>query len=372
MRVRNEHASGDQNALDFERVVGATLDRHPRIFHGEANPMLMDFRGKVLILEDFKRPAGANYGTAYTASWISTQDQFELTTIWHLADKWHAIRDHLDAAATGSPDRLFINYLSGSTGALPYFVASGHSSQETGAPGLLTGWTRGIIDSCGTSSRCLDEHPDVNCALGTCSVAFVGTNAMTVDYAARFAKPSRYGIVYADFPGRSLVQMLIDANDFSAMFFGLHALRCVDDPGSDRTDGTIMVLWTCHGGPNQLWVAAPDGRVRLVGTEMCLQPRDGFGAEDTVVRISVCSQSATTQLWTIDTTRGTVVNTATGTCLETQDQSAENGAPLVIHTCDPFRAAQLWARSWPLSWLLWRRGCRVLRRGCVVGGGSWR
>jgi 1-phosphatidylinositol phosphodiesterase len=344
MRVRNEHAS-DENAVDFERVVRSVLDRHPRVFHGEDNPMLMGLRGRILILQDFERPSGSDYGTPYRASWISTQDRWELGTNWDLAGKWHAIRNHLDAAATGSQDRLFINFLSGSTGALPYFVASGHSSPETGAPNLLTGWTRGVIDTCRLSSRCLDEYRDVNCALGTCSVAFEGTNVMTVDYAARFAKPSRYGIVYADFPGPSLVETLIEANDFSAMLVAVHAQRCVDDPGSNHAEGTVMVLWDCHDGPNQTWLIGPAGRVRLIGTELCLQPRGGSGADDTPVQIATCSQSVTTQLWSTDTRRGTVINTATGKCLEPQDQNTANGTPLVIHTCDPLRPGQLWARS---------------------------
>ena len=48
--------------------------------------------------------------------------------------------------------------------------------------------------------------------LGTCSVAFVGTNLLTMNTINSRSMPRRYGIVYADFPGVGLVSAVIAAN----------------------------------------------------------------------------------------------------------------------------------------------------------------
>jgi hypothetical protein len=29
--------------------------------------------------------------------------------------------------------------------------------------------------------------------------------------------------------------------------------KCLDDPASNTTNGTQLVLWTCNGGANQHW-----------------------------------------------------------------------------------------------------------------------
>ena len=32
-----------------------------------------------------------------------------------------------------------------------------------------------------------------------------------------------------------------------------HSGMCLDDPASNTTNGTQLVLWTCNGGTNQKW-----------------------------------------------------------------------------------------------------------------------
>ena len=148
---------------------------------------------------------------------------FEVATNWDLADKWAAVQANLDAA--GGPPRelrcndgtvnpadvVFSNFLSSSVGSFPYFLASGQTTWETNAPRLLTGWTRGVIDTCQLSDRCIDEYESINCVLGTCSVAFEGINIMTMRY-LNDRDPRRTGIVIADFPGPHLIESVIRQN----------------------------------------------------------------------------------------------------------------------------------------------------------------
>lgn len=98
-----------------------------------------------------------------------------------------------------------INYLSGSGGSFPYFVASGHSSSGMGAPRLLTGAT--------TPGwwYLYPEFPRVNCFIGICSIAFEGTNIMTRNW-IQSNKPKYVEIVVGDFMGSSLIKEIINSN----------------------------------------------------------------------------------------------------------------------------------------------------------------
>jgi 1-phosphatidylinositol phosphodiesterase len=207
MRVKEE-----QTVPDFAAQVHGYLAADPHVYRGaDDDPQLSDIRGKIVVLQDFSSPD--REGIAWGNSGWSVQDDYTLSSNWDLAGKWHAVAAQLDAAGSGPATETYVNFLSGSGGSFPYFVASGHSSPATGAPDLLTGWTRGIINSCGWSSSCIPEYPSVNCFWGTCSVAFQGVNILAArKMSAASGVHHRYGIVYADFPGAGLVQDIINAN----------------------------------------------------------------------------------------------------------------------------------------------------------------
>lgn len=206
MRVKDE----DGSTPGFADAVEAGLDRYSQnVYTGGGNdPILHDIRGKIVILQNFS--SATRIGIPWSG--LNIQDDYSLTTNWDLANKWHAVRRQLDNAESGPRATTYVNFLSGSGGSFPYFVASGHSSPGTSAPQLLTGWTRGVIDTCQYSDRCIPEYPSVNCFLGTCSVAFVGTSLLTMNAIYRRSMPRRYGIVYADFPGAGLISAVIAAN----------------------------------------------------------------------------------------------------------------------------------------------------------------
>jgi 1-phosphatidylinositol phosphodiesterase len=206
MRVKDE----DGSTPGFAAAVQAGLDKYSSsVYKGASNdPTLKEMRGKIVVLQNYSAPTrvGIPWGS------LNIQDDYNLGNNWDLANKWHAVRGQLNSAGSGPRTTTYVNFLSGSGGSFPYFVASGHSSPGTSAPQLLTGWTRGGINTCGLSDKCIPEYPSVNCFLGTCSVAFIGTNLMTMNTINNRPMPRRYGIIYADFPGAGLVSAVIAAN----------------------------------------------------------------------------------------------------------------------------------------------------------------
>ena len=333
MRIKHETGSGD----GFDSLVKAALGKYSRVYTDSSNdPLLRDIRGKVVVLQDFT--SDTRFGIPWSG--LSIQDYYDLPSNWALAAKWRAIKAQLDAAQSGPRGTTYVNFLTGSGGSLPYFVASGHSNPATGAPNLLTGMTRGIIDTCSGNSQCIPEFPSVDCFLGTCSVAFEGTNVLTMDELNRRARPNRSGIVFADFPGRGLVQAVIAGNDFRGVLKGQESGRCVDVPGASRVNSTAVQLWDCGGGDNQSWTATASGQLTVYGTK-CLDVRSGGTADGTPVQIYDCNGTGAQQ-WRF-TTDGSVVNTGSGKCLDATGHNTANGTPLVIWTCTG-GANQKWSR----------------------------
>jgi len=172
---------------------------------GQLNPTLGQMRGKIVVLQQFDSPR--SYGIPYTS--FDIQDQYRLRTNSDLYDKWTHVLTYIRKANAFSENRTFMNYLSGSTGAFPYFVASGHSNPTTGAPRLPTGLT-----TPGWRNTWLD-FPRVNCwrAFWTnfCTIAFEGTNILTYEHLRNNNRP--VGVIMSDFPGPGLIAEVIVRND---------------------------------------------------------------------------------------------------------------------------------------------------------------
>lgn len=206
LRLKQEHTTADDT--DLTRAVRGYVNAfRESIWSGgavDSNPTLDQIRGRIVILQNF---LGGSFGISYPDS-FSVLDDYTLTTNWDLYGKWEGVRDRLLANDTFDPSnrsRASITYLSGSGGSFPYFVASGHSSPQTGAPRLSTGLVTPFF------SGSYPDFPRVACAIGMCSIAFEGTNVLTTDL-IRDRLLQSVGIVVADFPGPGLISAVIDAN----------------------------------------------------------------------------------------------------------------------------------------------------------------
>jgi 1-phosphatidylinositol phosphodiesterase len=164
------------------------------------NPTLGEIRGKIVVLQKF--PSDSKYGVDYDS--FEVQDEWYLETNWKLYDKWTQISQFLSVTQNGKSTTKYMNNLSAAGGSFPYFVASGHSNPQTGAPRLATGRTTpGWKDS-------WPDFPRVDCFIGICTIAFEGTNVLTYERLNNF---SRVGILMADFPGPGLIEGIIKLDD---------------------------------------------------------------------------------------------------------------------------------------------------------------
>jgi 1-phosphatidylinositol phosphodiesterase len=212
MRIKDEDAPPATDG--FDELVIQTLNSYSSyVYQGSSdNPTLGEVRGKIVVLQNFS----SSFDIGIPWSSLSIQDEFDLDTNWDLAWKWGQVKDHF-ATANNNVNYLTIhvNFTSAANGGFPYFFASGHSSPQTGAPRLLTGYTRGVIDTCADyPDKCIDEFPSVNCFAGTCSVAFEGINILAMDY-LNAGNVRRAGIVMSDFPGHGLVEAIINLNPWN-------------------------------------------------------------------------------------------------------------------------------------------------------------
>ncbi len=225
MRVKEENV-GTNNTRSFADTYNAIVSKYPGLFLGAAagsNPTLGAMRGKAVLIQNFTGPLiGISYSGLSNQGTI--QDNYALSDNWDLYGKWEQVKTHFMAASSGDANKIYINYLSASTGSFPYFVASGHSSHETNAPQLLTGLTTL------TSPNTYPDFPRVSCLGKLCSIAFLGTNQLssklladlranylalnrlyqTLNMGLRVSK--RVGIVMMDFPGSSLINNIIAMN----------------------------------------------------------------------------------------------------------------------------------------------------------------
>jgi 1-phosphatidylinositol phosphodiesterase len=334
--MRVKHETGPEDG--FDTMVKAGLDRYPRVYTGSSdNPALGDIRGKIVVLQDFS--SATRMGIPWGG--LAIQDNYNMTTNWDLADKWRAIKGQLDTSQFGPRDTTYVNFLSASGGSFPYFVASGNSSPATGAPNLLTGMTRGVIDTC--NSQCVSGFPSEGCFLGTCSVAFEGTNILTKNEINRRGWPNRYGIVMADFPGASLIHSLIVSNDYRDYRSSLQVTesnRCLTVPDASQDNSTIVTVADCHVTPNQIWAGTPYGQLTVYGSK-CLDVRKNATTDGTPVQIYDCNNTGA-QVWLFKP-GGLILNPDSGKCLDTTGHGA-NGATLVIWTCHG-GVNQQWTRA---------------------------
>lgn len=201
MRVKEEWtASGDTR--EFWQTFQSYQQKYAGLFwnYSGNNPTLGQVRGKVVVLQNFSAPQ--SFGIDYNS--LNAQDNYVLTTNWSLYSKWTAVKNQLANANSGNGNgTLYINYLSGSTGSFPYFVASGQSSPQTSAPQLATGLT-----TPGFSSY-YPDFPRVACFIGICSIVFEGTNKLTAE---RLGNYRHVGIIMSDFPGKDLINGIISMN----------------------------------------------------------------------------------------------------------------------------------------------------------------
>lgn len=188
MRLKEEARPINQGTRTFEDAFNYYRTDHPLTSAGAALhlhlynrttpiPTLGELRSKIFILQQFDDPTGGPYGMAWDGPQMALEDYWIVPDIYHLAEKWTAIRDALEMAALAAPhdnDLLYLAHLSASVGVLPIEAAAGPLNRTVSGMNDMTGqW---LIDF---------EHDE---------------------------EVSRTGIVIIDFPGKELIDIILRWN----------------------------------------------------------------------------------------------------------------------------------------------------------------
>ena len=237
------------------------------------NPTLGQIRGKIVVLQDFTSSVGRIYGIPWGN--FNKQDDYNLSTNWDLYSKWQAVKNQLNAAAS-DPNGAYINFLSASGGALPYFVASGKSSSGTNDPQLWTGLASDSLT--GVNVNTYPDFPRSSCAAipvwtptwsnpfatttdNVCSIMFAGTDQLTYSHlnsdfwALWDLNRTHTGIVLGDFAGPGLIDQIITQNS--------RMTSETDFPGGQlpQPGGGLN---SCLGKPSSSYTIAANGWEQLV------------------------------------------------------------------------------------------------------------
>jgi alpha-galactosidase len=105
--------------------------------------------------------------------------------------------------------------------------------------------------------------------------------------------------------------------------------RCVDDPNWNQDDGTLIAIWDCNGGTNQLWTRTPAGQLTVLGK--CLDAYDNQTAPGTRIELWSCN-GGSNQQWRLNGD-GSITGVQSGLCLDVTGAVTGNGTPLELWTC---------------------------------------
>ncbi|MFF2299621.1 glycoside hydrolase family 97 catalytic domain-containing protein [Arthrobacter sp. NPDC058127] len=149
---------------------------------------------------------------------------------------------------------------------------------------------------------------------------------VSLSYFDRWSINTPTGIVTASQPSGLTAQLRGNASG-----------RCVDMP--QNREGTRPMLWDCNGQTNQQWTRTSSGELRTYGESRCLAV-EGTAVAGAYVNLANCT-GQTAQQWTLGADQ-TVRHNASGLCLDAKDGGGANGNPLILWDCNG-SAWQKWA-----------------------------
>jgi Ricin-type beta-trefoil lectin domain/Concanavalin A-like lectin/glucanases superfamily/Fibronectin type III domain len=114
--------------------------------------------------------------------------------------------------------------------------------------------------------------------------------------------------------------------------------KCVDDTASSTVDGNKVQMYACNGDNAQTWTIGAGDTLRVFGK--CLTNAGGLNVIGNPIQLSTCLAGDASQQWTPGA-NGSLVNPATGMCLDDPHSTTVNGTQLDLYTCNS-TAAQEW------------------------------
>ncbi|MFP2959395.1 ricin-type beta-trefoil lectin domain protein [Myxococcus sp. 1LA] len=106
--------------------------------------------------------------------------------------------------------------------------------------------------------------------------------------------------------------------------------KCLDVAGGAFANGTPVLLWDCHGGPNQKWLLADNGT--LMGDHFkCATVKDNNPAAGTPIVMSDCIDGKASQQWK-RTSLGQLQGFG-GRCISATGGNTANGTSIILWDC---------------------------------------
>jgi uncharacterized membrane protein YgcG len=111
--------------------------------------------------------------------------------------------------------------------------------------------------------------------------------------------------------------------------------KCLDDYQNHGTVGNIVDIYSCNGTTAQQWTVSGS---HLVIHGVCMRPKAGGTTAATLIILDTCSTTAS-ENWTFP--NHTIVNSASGLCLDDPKSNTVNGTQLQLWGCNG-NTAQIW------------------------------
>lgn len=247
-----------------------------RALNAKPDPKSCKARGKLVIIDQYLGGLLAySYRTQPGRSDVPpfpyiTPGYGDIITIWDFHDKlWAPVKAHLTLAnsVAPAPSYLYNAGIQHNGPGFPYFFASGHVTEGTGAARLSTGLVDGITADAST----YPDFPRTGCVDSICTISFEGMNTLVADYLMHpqfHLAGSRVGIVNADFPGERLITSVASVNggvSFNRPSFA-YALTTANGKPYELgswTNGTVTIKpvcsFPCTGDRTFITEDLPDG-----------------------------------------------------------------------------------------------------------------
>ncbi|KAF7564106.1 hypothetical protein G7046_g43 [Stylonectria norvegica] len=179
--IGNKNSRTFEDAFNYYRLASpltaAGASAHLTLYDRTSPlPSLGSLRSKIFLLQEFPADDGP-YGLEWDGKQMQLEDYWIIPDVYHLADKWSAIRNALELAATAPHDNsvLYLAHVSAAVGVLPIEAAAGPMNRTIAGMNDMTG-------------QWLEDFEDVQDA-------------------------TRTGVVIVDFPGWKLVDVIIRWNE---------------------------------------------------------------------------------------------------------------------------------------------------------------
>jgi 1-phosphatidylinositol phosphodiesterase len=192
MRIKDEEDSDKRDPGLFALNVRGYFNlRDSKVLAGVPDPTLGQARGHIVVLDDFS-PSGNTSITGLGIRWDGPAG-FNIQDMWEVRkgpdginDKWPPVVNHVDYARTHPGDAFFVNFLSASgyKGGTPPSSDPSDYKKKIGPSFYAYGQGR-----------------------------YNGINMLFYDHVARLGEVPFVGIVYADFPGSSLIGQIVNISN---------------------------------------------------------------------------------------------------------------------------------------------------------------